>query len=75
MSRELVAGTRVRLTACHRMHGYQPGDKGTVLRQVTSTPRGTLYYLVAMDKDGLTKTGSVFAAEEIEVDEGTPPAT
>jgi hypothetical protein len=69
MSRELVAGTRVRLTARNRMHGYHPGDKGTVLREVTSTPRGTLYYLVAMDKDDLTKTGSVFTAEEIEVDE------
>jgi hypothetical protein len=69
MSRVFSVGTRVRLTARNRMHGYQPGDKGTIVREVISAPRGTLYYLVAMDKDGLTKTGSVFTDEEIERDE------
>jgi hypothetical protein len=69
MSRELKVGTRVRLTARNRLHGYQAGDKGTVLREAISTPRGTLYYLIAMDRDELTQTGRVFTAEEIEVDE------
>ena len=32
MSTSLNAGDRVRVTGRNRMAGYQPGDKGTVVR-------------------------------------------
>ena len=51
MSRELKPGQRVRVTVRNRMAGYQPGDKGTVMREVADGPSGTRYYVVAMDKD------------------------
>ena len=53
MSCQLKAGDRVRVTVRNRMHGYQPGDKGEVLREITAGPSGACYYVVAMDKDGL----------------------
>ena len=48
----LKPGDRVRVTCRNRMCGYQPGDKGTVLSEVTAGPSGTCYYVVAMDKAG-----------------------
>jgi hypothetical protein len=64
----LKKGDRVRVSVCNRMYGYQPGDKGTVLREAIRAPRGTRYYLVAMDKDNPAHAGVVFNAEEIEPD-------
>ena len=68
MSRELQRGQRVRVTARNRLAGYQPGDKGTVLRMSTATLNGEHYYSVAMDKDDLIITGAVFKEGEIEPD-------
>ena len=68
MSCQLKAGDRVRVTVRNRMHGYQTGDQGTVVRQVVAGPSGTCYYLVAMDKDDPAKTGVVFTNDEIELD-------
>jgi hypothetical protein len=68
MSRKHKPGDRVRITAENRVPGYQPGDRGIVLREVVSTARGALYYAVAMDKDDPTKSGAVFQCDEIEPD-------
>jgi hypothetical protein len=66
---ELKAGQRVRVTSRNRVAGYQPGDKGTVLRTSISAATGDRYYTVAMDKDSPDATGVVFAEGEIEADE------
>jgi hypothetical protein len=68
MSCQLKAGDRVRVTVRNRMHGYQPGDKAEVLREITAGPSGACYYVVAMDKDGLSQSGVVFSDDEIEPD-------
>jgi hypothetical protein len=68
MSRGMKKVERVRVTSCSSVAGYQIGDKGTVLREVVSTSRGTLYYLVAMDKDDPSHSGVVFRHDEIEPD-------
>ena len=62
----LQKGDRVRVTGRNRMYGYQPGDKGTIVREAIRAPTGTRYYLVAMEKDDPAHTGVVFNAEEIE---------
>jgi hypothetical protein len=67
-TRGLNPGERVRLTVRNRMHGYQPGDKGLMLRELAAGPGGTRYYLVRMDKDDPTKSGVVFTDDEIEPD-------
>jgi hypothetical protein len=64
----LKPGDRVRVTCRIRMCGYQPGDKGTVLSEVTAGPSGTCYYVVAMDKDNPSQHGVVFSDDEIEPD-------
>jgi hypothetical protein len=69
MSRTLQAGDRVRVTVRNRVPGYQPGDKGTLLRGPRTADGDPPYYIVMMDKDGLQGTGIVFAADEIEPDE------
>jgi hypothetical protein len=69
MSRTLNAGDRVRVTVRNRVPGYQPGDKGTVLRGPKSPDGDPPYYIVVMDKDGLGRTGVVFAVDEVEPDE------
>jgi hypothetical protein len=68
MYRELNAGQRVRVTVRNCLAGYQPGDKGTVLRASVSAATGERYYTVAMDKDGPDATGVLFAEGEIESD-------
>jgi hypothetical protein len=69
MSRGLNAGDRVRVTGRNRLAGYQPGDKGTVVRGAsTATITGERYYSVLMDKDEPDATGVVFAEDEIEPD-------
>jgi hypothetical protein len=68
MSYQLKPGDRVRVTVRNRMAGYQPGDKGTVLRVSESAAGGERYYCVAMDKDDATHTGAVFTEGEIEPD-------
>jgi hypothetical protein len=65
----LKKGDRVRVTTHNRMYGYQPGDKGTIVREAVRAPSGTRYYLVAMDKDNPAHAGVVFNAEEIEADD------
>jgi hypothetical protein len=52
------------------VHGYQIGDKGTVLQGPGryAGPDGNSY-VVSMDKDGPGTTTTVFKEEEIEVDE------
>ena len=65
---DLKRGDRVRVTGRNRMYGYQPGDKGTVLRDVVTGPSGTCYFVVAMDKDQPDASGIVFADDEIEPD-------
>jgi hypothetical protein len=68
MSRALQKGQRVRVSVRNHLAGYQPGDKGTVLREVTLSMRGERSYTVAMDKDGPAKSGAVFRFDEIEPD-------
>ncbi len=70
MNSELKTGDRVRVTARNRMAGYQPGDRGTVLRASTSALYGERDYTVAMDKDDLAASGAVFTESEIEADLG-----
>jgi hypothetical protein len=68
MSDELKAGQRFRVAARYRIAGYQPGDKGTVLRSSISAATGERYYTVEMDKDGPDATGVLFTEGEIEAD-------
>jgi hypothetical protein len=69
MSHPLRVGDRVRLTKRNRLGGYQPGDKGTVIRVPKAAPGSQPYYIVAMDRDGATGTGVLFTEDEIEPDE------
>jgi hypothetical protein len=68
MSHPLKSGDRVRVTVLNRMAGYQPGDKGTVLRASTASATGERYYTVAMNKDVAAHSGAVFTEGEIEAD-------
>jgi hypothetical protein len=68
MSYQLKPGDRVRVTVHNRMAGYQPGDKGTILRVSVSTATGEHYYTVAMDKDDPGHSRAVFTEGEIEAD-------
>jgi hypothetical protein len=68
MSAQLKPGDRVRVTSRNRMHGYQPGDKGVVLRQIVAGPSGAYYYVVAMDEGSPSQSGVVFSDDEIEPD-------
>jgi len=65
---ELTPGQRVRVTVRNSVAGYQPGDKGTVLRASVSAATGERNYTVAMDKDGPDATGVLFMEWEIEAD-------
>jgi hypothetical protein len=65
MSRTLRVGDRVRVTDRDLIYGYQPGDKGTVVR-ITASADGRRRYLVAMDKGQLDATGMLFTDGEIE---------
>jgi hypothetical protein len=64
----LKPGDRVRVTSRNRMHGFQPGDKGVVLREIVAGPSGAYYYVVAMDKGSSSQSGVVFSDDEIESD-------
>jgi len=69
MGRPMQISDRVRVTLRNRIAGYQPGDKGTVVRGAsTATITGERYYTVIMDKDEPDATGVVFAEDEIEPD-------
>jgi hypothetical protein len=68
MACPLKPGDCVRVTTRNRMHGYKPGDKGVVLREIIAGPSGAFYYVVAMDKDTLSTSGVVFSDDEIEPD-------
>jgi hypothetical protein len=64
----LKLGDRVRVTDRNRVQGYQPGDKGLVQAMPNMPAIGDqFHYVVAMDKDD-DGTGTVFTAEEIELD-------
>jgi hypothetical protein len=68
MSIHLKVGDRVRVTAANRTTGYQPGDKGPVLRVITLISTGSPCYTVVMDKDGATGMPVAFECTEIEPD-------
>ncbi len=69
MSQDLKLGDRVRVTSQCHTKGYQAGDKGTVLEGPTSQAgSGAMSYVVAMDKDGPSRTSIVFTTDEIESD-------
>jgi hypothetical protein len=67
MNRMLKVGDRVRVTDRELIYGYQPGDKGTVVR-ITSSADGRRRYLVAMDKGRPEATAMLFVEGEIEAD-------
>jgi hypothetical protein len=67
MSAQLRPGDRIHVTVRNTMHGYLPGDKGTVVDEVIDL-RGARYYLVAMDKADPSKPGVIFSDDEIEPD-------
>jgi hypothetical protein len=64
----LKPGDRVRLTELQRTRDCLPGDKGMVLRELSTGPNGTRYYLVRMDKDAPGKTGVVCVKDAFELD-------
>ncbi|HEY7312005.1 MAG TPA: hypothetical protein VH643_21760 [Gemmataceae bacterium] len=67
MNPDLKLGDRVRV--CRPSRGYQVGDKGTVLEGPASdTADDQKSYVVAMDKDGPSRTSIIFGADEIETD-------
>jgi hypothetical protein len=68
VSDPLKPGDRVRVTVRNRMPGYQPGDKGTVMRETEVGPNRQRYYTVAMDKDDPSQSWAVFTEDEIELD-------
>jgi hypothetical protein len=68
---ELKPGDRVRLTVQNRMRGYQPGDKGVVVRELVFDISGTHYFLVEMDQKGSrleVRLEVYFRPDEIELD-------
>jgi hypothetical protein len=65
---ELKPGDRVRLTAGCQMHGYQAGDKGTVVHGPIDSADGLRDYPVELDKDGPAGTTPILAEDEIELD-------
>jgi hypothetical protein len=67
MQRELKPGDRVRVR--HPDQSYQTGDKGTVLRGLTSNSADAKSYVVAMDRDGLGIMSAIFSDQDIESDE------
>ena len=68
MSVTLKVGDRVRVTARSRVKGYEPGDKGHVVRGPKTLPDCTEpYYLVVMDRDSWSRTVP-FDADEVEAD-------
>jgi hypothetical protein len=69
MSRALQKGQRFRVTERNRVAGYQPGDKGSVLRASVMAATGARYDTVAIDKDDLSTSGAVFTEGEIERDD------
>ena len=69
MNDPLKVGDRVRVRAEKPpLHGYQVGDRGTVLK-VLKNPTGgdDHFYVVAMDKNPVAG-GMSFSEEEIEAD-------
>jgi hypothetical protein len=69
---DLKPGDRVQVTARNRMHGYLPGDKGTIRswRTVIGT---TVYYTVDMDGPQ-PENVAIFTEEEIEPEPDTSAA-
>ena len=70
MSDALKVGDRLRVRAENPpMHGYQVGDRGTVLKVLKNPTGGDKhFYVVAMDKNHLVGGGMAFSEEEIELD-------
>jgi hypothetical protein len=65
MNRELKAGDRVRVVARNRLSEYYAGAKGTVRSGPHASASGTVYYLLAMDRDARRGT-FLFTAHEVE---------
>jgi hypothetical protein len=64
---DLRIGARFRVSESYREPNYSAGEKGRVLDgPKTSSVNGTLYYVVAMDKDAGSRT--IFLADEIEAE-------
>jgi hypothetical protein len=59
---------RVRVSVRNRSTGYEPGDKGTVIRSSLSMTTNYRFYEVAMVKDNQTASGALFYEDEIELD-------
>jgi hypothetical protein len=69
MSDALKVGDRVHATVGNLVSGYQPGDRGTVLKSLENPAGGdTCFYVVAMDRVHIPGGGMVFAEGEIEPD-------
>jgi hypothetical protein len=65
---KLKPGDQVRITATKDQSGYQPGDKGTVLRgPIIAVDGSGSFYIVTMDKDG-AGSWTLFDTEEVEPD-------
>jgi hypothetical protein len=65
--RELKPGDRVRLRANGPRHGRQAGERGTLLRVVSSSLTGELVDGVAVDEDD-SGLEYYFLADDIEAD-------
>ncbi len=65
MNRELKIGDRVRVVARNRVSENYAGAKGTVRSGPHAAASGTVYYLLAMDRDSRCGT-FLFTAREVE---------
>jgi hypothetical protein len=65
MNRELKVGDRVRVVGRNRISECYSGDKGTVRSGPHRAASGTVYYLLAMDRDARGGT-FLFTAREVE---------
>jgi hypothetical protein len=65
MNPKLKVGDRVRLVRRNWMPDCYSGDKGTVRSGPHSSSSGTVYYLLAMDRD-VTGGAFLFTAKEVE---------
>jgi hypothetical protein len=61
----ITAASSCRTELMSAAHLFQTGNRS---REASATPAGVRYYAAAMDKDDPTKSGTVFADDEIEPD-------
>jgi hypothetical protein len=73
MSAPLKVGDIVRVTRRNRVPGYSPGDKGWVAAGPKFLPgRAVPYYLVAMERDGWSRTVPFDEGEIVAADKDCP---